>query len=447
MRDTGKLLSEGAVLHKSMPAWWHERQRAAWQRYEAAPTPTRQSEDWRFANIAALQFEPYHADVAIESPQSVIEISSPGFETESRAVFANDNLLDFQEISSELSSRGVIWEPLHTAAAKHEALLKKYFMARPIELGSQKFAALHEAFCRGGMLLYVPKNVEVKLPLTSFYWLCGEVAFCMPHTLIIAEANSKVTIVDFFRSYANAPGLACNVNDLYVGQGAQVTYVAVQNWSEKVHSFQLNATRVEKDASAKSLFVNLGGLFARLESKSELVGTGARSEMLGLSVGDDRQEFDQRTLQQHVAPNTWSDLLYKNALNFHSKSIFKGLIRVEPGAARTDAYQTNRNLLLSQNAEANSMPGLEILNDDVKCSHGATVGQIDAIQLFYMKQRGIPEKVAKKLLAFGFFEEVFERLGNSEIAVELERQVEVKFLNSKGQETEILKPEAELQQV
>jgi len=149
--------------------------------------------------------------------------------------------------------------------------------------------------------------------------------------------------------------------------------------------------------------------------------------MLGLSVGNDRQEFDQRTLQCHDVANTWSDLLYKNALDDRSKSIFKGLIRVAPGAAKTDAYQNNRNLLLNPEAEADSMPGLEILNDDVRCTHGATTGQIDQDQLFYLMARGIDPRTGAQLLAHGFFEEVIERLPDKKIGEAVRSAVAAKF--------------------
>ncbi|MFZ9874845.1 MAG: SufD family Fe-S cluster assembly protein, partial [Candidatus Methylacidiphilales bacterium] len=170
----------------------------------------------------------------------------------------------------------------------------------------------------------------------------------------------------------------------------------------------------------------------RQESRSTLVGGGARSEMLGLSVGNDRQEFDQRTLQCHDVPNTWSDLLYKNALDDRSKSIFKGLIRVAPGAAKTDAYQNNRNLLLNPEAEADSMPGLEILNDDVRCTHGATTGQIDKEQLFYLMARGIDPRTGAQLLAHGFFEEVIDRLPDKKIGEAVRAAVAEKFASMRG---------------
>ena len=301
-------------------------------------------------------------------------------------------------------------------------------MAQPAALGSAKFAALHEAFVKSGTFVYVPRGVEVELPIEIFHWLNGENASVFPHTLLIADELSKVTVIEHFRSaHATRPGFACGVNDLVVGRGAKVKYICAQNWNTNVLSIQLNATTVERDASAMSLNVHLGGAFSRFESLSRLIGEGARSDLLAVSVGQGTQEFDARTLQDHASPHTTSDLLYKNSLSDRSRNTFGGLIRVEPHAHFTDAYQTVRNLLLSDDAEANSMPGLEIMADNVKCSHGATSGQLNEDEMFYLLARGIPKAVALQLLVAGFLNEVVERLDHPLIAAKLHDLIEDKF--------------------
>ena len=416
------------------PAWWEQRKAEAWKKFQAMPMPKRSEEDWRFATIDAIRlgkFQPGGKGASLDA--EIVKRSVAAFPQAGRAVFANDRLLHF-EGGEELGKKGVIFESLSGALQKHPDLLQKYFMAHPVDLGAQKFAALHAAHASAGVLIHVPKNVELELPLVSFHWLDGDESSVFPHTLIVAGENSKVTVVDFLASTnEEGVGLACGLNDLLVGPGAKVDYVCLQQWGKQVTSFQLNSTRVEKDGEARSLFVNLGAAYARQESRSTMAGSGARSEMLGLSVGSDRQEFDQRTLQCHDVPNTWSDLLYKNALDDRSKSIFKGLIRVAPGAAKTDAYQNNRNLLLNPEAEADSMPGLEILNDDVRCTHGATTGQIDQDQLFYLMARGIDPRTGAQLLAYGFFEEVIARLPEKKIGEAVRSAVAEKFVSMKSQ--------------
>jgi Fe-S cluster assembly protein SufD len=322
----------------------------------------------------------------------------------------------------------VIWEPLEKAAVAHEEIFRKHFMTQEVVLGSKKFAALHKAWVKSGTFLYVPDNVEINLPIEVFHWLHGSGGSTFPHTLLVAGRNSKVTLIDYFESSdSKAPGLALGVNDLILGDGAKVTYICSQNWSEKALAFQINSTVVGRDASAMSMNLNLGASYARTESVSRLVGQGGRSDMLAISVADANQELDQRTLQDHQQPDTASDLLYKNSLSDAARTIFAGLIRVEPHAHRTDAYQKVRNLLLSDEAEANSMPGLEILADEVRCSHGATSGQIQEEEMFYLLSRGITPIVARQLIVFGFLHEVVERLKNEAIAEKLSALVQSKF--------------------
>jgi len=214
------------------------------------------------------------------------------------------------------------------------------------------------------------------------------------------------------------------VNDLVLKPGSKLTYVSLQEWSQNFVSVQINSTIAARDSVALNLALNFGGRYSRLESVSRMIDRGARSDMLAVTVAGGDQEFDQRTLQDHLKPDTTSDLLYKNVLNDRARTIFSGLIKVEPGAHRTDAYQKVRNLLLSDDAEANSMPGLEILADDVRCTHGATSGQIEPEELFYLKSRGIDDLAAKQLIARGFLNEVVARLPDAELSGYLQSQIE-----------------------
>jgi Fe-S cluster assembly protein SufD len=288
-------------------------------------------------------------------------------------------------------------------------------MAQPQKLGSTKFAALHEAFVQDGAFIFVPKGVEVLKPIFVVHSVSGAGSAVFPHTLVIAEDNARVTVVDHFVSADESRQFACGANDLYAWHGARVTYAAAQCWSLQALSLQFNSTIVRRDARVQSLNIHLGGKQARHESLSQLQAPGGFSEMLAVTVASGAREFDQRTLQIHEAPNTKSDLLYKNALLDQARTIFSGLIIVEPDAQKTDAYQSNRNLMLSDDAESNSLPGLEIQANDVRCTHGATSSRIDPEQEFYLKSRGIPPKAANELLIFGFFEEVLSRLENEEL--------------------------------
>jgi Fe-S cluster assembly protein SufD len=415
---------------EKLPAWFADQQRSAWTQFQSLPMPARKDQAWRFSTVAALDLAPYFSPPALSDAdgREILDRSTGLDETSGRLVFADDHFLEREVLNEKLRKAGVIFQPLERAMLEHEELFRRYFMSQPATLGSAKFAALHEAFVRSGTFLYVPRGVEVELPLEAYHWLHAENAAIFPHTLVVAEELSKVTLVDYFRSTdRQRPGFACGVNDLIVGTGARVTYICAQDWSDNALSIQINATTVARDATALNLYLALGGKYSRLESLSRLNGEGAHSDMLAVSVGDDAQEFDARTLQDHASPHTFSDLLFKNALHGRARNTFGGLIRVEPHAHFTDAYQKVRNLLLSDDAEANSMPGLEILADNVKCSHGATSGQIDEDEMFYLLARGIPAPVAAQLLVGGFLNEVLERLPDRVLVEKLEALIAGKF--------------------
>jgi Fe-S cluster assembly protein SufD len=423
------LLTAGARTG-DQPDWFAAMQASAWSTFEATPMPQRTNEEWRFATLKRLDLSAYNEpqSLSTQEAQALVARSQALAEVAGRMVFGNDQLLSHELLSLQLAQKGVIWLPLEQAMAQHPELFKKHFMREATILGSQKFAALHQSQVRAGTFLYVPRGVEIDLPIEAFHWMQGSNGSCFPHTLLIAEEMSKVTLVDYFESAdATEAGLGCAVNDLWLGAGANVTYVCVQNWSPKALSFQINSTVVGRDARAVALNLNLGSAHARTESVSHLRGEGGRSDMLAVSVADEAQELDQRTFQIHEVPNTSSDLLYKNSLDDTSRTIFAGLIRVNPGAHKTDAYQKVRNLLLSDESEANSAPGLEIEADDVRCTHGATTGQIDAEELFYLLSRGISKLQAQKLIVHGFLQEALDRVGNAPIAGKLSELVHAKF--------------------
>jgi Fe-S cluster assembly protein SufD len=414
----------------ALPAWFSEQQGAAWEEFQTLPQPTRKDSAWRFSNVDLLDLAPFHRAQPLNREQhdQILEQSRGLDEVAARLIFADDQLLQRDALPDKLRERGVIFQPLERALVEHTELFRKHFMSQPATLGSAKFAALHRAFVTSGTFLFVPRGVEIDQPIEIFHWLCQENSAVFPHLLLVTDELSKVTVIEHFRSAdRQTPGFACGVNDLIAGPGAKVTYVCAQTWGERVRALQMNTTTVDHDASAMSLNVHLGANYSRFESLSRLIGEGARSDLLAVSIANGDQEFDARTLQDHTSPHTNSDLLYKNALDGRSRSIFGGLIRVEPHAHFTDAYQKVRNLLLSDDAEADSMPGLEILADNVKCSHGATSGQVDEEEMFYLRSRGIRPAVARRLVVTGFLNEVIRRLDHAPISDYLQSLIEAKF--------------------
>ena len=418
----------GGPRQSSAPDWFRELQAKAWEEFEAEPLPTRGNELWRFSSVKNLTLDGYVAAPDFSGETSTLTSPREFPKAAGRIIFANDRLVTAKLLNPALECAGVIFTTLSEALEKHSDRLREHFMAQSARLGSAKFAALHKSFVQAGTFLWIPRGLEIDDPFEVFHLVQGDGAAVFPHTLVISEDNSRVTLLEHFVS-ANPEdrGFGCGVNDLVLKPGSKLNYVSIQEWSRNFVSVQVNSTVAARDSAALNLALNFGGKYSRLESVSRMVDSGARSDMLAISVAKDAQEFDQRTLQDHQKPDTTSDLLYKNALHDQSRTIFSGLIKVEPGAHRTDAYQKVRNLLLSDEAEANSMPGLEILADDVRCTHGATSGQVEPEELFYLKSRGIDDLAAKRLIARGFLNEVVDRLSEEQLSEYLHQQIEARL--------------------
>ena len=341
-----------------------------------------------------------------------------------KLVFLNDELI---HVDSNLPE-GVICLPLAEALVSHSDLVQAHFMKQETRLGSAKFAALHEASLTNGLFVHVADGIEVEGTVEVHHWISGENTVIFPHTLIVTGKSSKVRVVDIFRSVDDSqPGLAIAFNDLCAGPNSKLDYIAIQAFNEVTRVIQINETAAFRDASSTGFILNTGGSWVRNESLSRLEGSGSRSDMLSVSIASHEQEYDQRTFQHHVSEGAYSDLLYKNSLYDDSRSIFSGLIFVDEGAHHTDAYQTCRNLLMSDTCEANSMPGLEINADQVKCSHGSTSSQISDEEIFYLCARGIDPANARQLIARGFSVDVVERLKNHEVEELVLRFIDEKF--------------------
>jgi Fe-S cluster assembly protein SufD len=267
----------------------------------------------------------------------------------------------------------------------------------------------------------------VALPLQSLTFLDEDDAAVFPHTLIVVGREADVTFIDRYVSPNLTRALSDAVVEIHAGAASRVGYVSLQEWGSGVSHFSVQRAYLERDAELRSLSVAFGADLSRTEVETVLAEPGASSEMLGLYFADRDQHFDHRTLQDHLAPNCRSDLLYKGALKGASRAIYSGWIHVHKDAQKTDAYQTNRNIVLSEHAKADSIPNLEIEANDVRCGHGASVGPVDEEVLFYLESRGIPRAEAERLVVFGFFREVLDRVGLDEVRTGLERAIELEL--------------------
>src|SRR6266700_3807065 len=280
----------GSSETREFPDWFRDQQRAAWKQFESLPNPTRKDQAWRFANVGLLDLGPFeYGGTLTEKERATILEQSRGLEeVAGRMIFAGDELIERDVISDQLKKRGVIFQSLERAMVEHADLFRKHFMSQPAVLGSAKFAALHQALVSSGTFLYVPRGVEIELPVEIFHWLNGENSAVFPHLLLVTEELANVNVIEHFCSFdqfaegrirrgEQSPGFACGVNDLIAGPGAKVSYVCAQNWGDNVVALQMNSTTVDHDASAMSLNLHLGSRYSRFESLSRLIGEGGRS--------------------------------------------------------------------------------------------------------------------------------------------------------------------------
>lgn len=315
------------------------------------------------------------------------------------------------ELNESLAKKGVIFTDLKTAEQKYPSLLAKMF-GKTVNVEEGKFSALAGAFAQTGVVLYVPKGVTVEEPLHSVLWGPGMNIAHVSHILVLVDEGASVTYVHESASPDDigSNSMHAGIVEIQVMQDASMKFVELQSWGRHVWNFSHERARVERGGNLDWIFGAIGSRLTKNFSELDLAGQGAQGRMSGFYFTDGNQHLDHDTQQNHLAPNTTSDLLFKGALKGKSRSVWQGMIYVAPGAQKTDGYQANRNLVLSDAARADSIPGLEILADDVRCTHGATVGKLEQEPIFYLKSRGIPQAEAEKIMVEGFFDPIFQRI-------------------------------------
>ncbi len=421
-------------LSSGEPSWLAGRRSLAWAAYERTPMPSSRLEEWRYTDLKKkLELDRFRLpetaaapDDARKWPERLREAMDEDHEASGHLVIIDGHVVH-ADIDAALARRGVVLCSLHDAVEKHADKVREHLaVVVPPEEG--KLAALNAALWADGVFLYVPRGVRLELPVRVTRWLSETSAAYFSRVLIVAERESQVSYVDEILSDDFAQQtFASTAVEVVARDAAQVQYVAVQRLGKGAFYQSVQRTLAGRDATLDSLNVALGGSVSRVDLNARLLGPGANSDMLGLYFGDGTQHFDFNTSQDHVTPNTSSDLLYKGALDGSSRAVFRGIIRVHPGAQKTDAYQKNRNLLLSPKAHADSLPNLEIQADDVKCSHGATVGELDAEAKFYLMSRGLDRTTAERLVVLGFLGEVLSRLPLGGVSEKVTRVIEEKL--------------------
>ncbi|HEX5950484.1 MAG TPA: Fe-S cluster assembly protein SufD, partial [Actinomycetota bacterium] len=391
----------------------------AFTEYLALPIPSQETEEWRYTDLSDLDlsFTPFVAGSRAENLDGVDEriLQAVGHVGERAGLQIQHNSQSaVTHLDPDLAAKGVLFVDLDRAAEEHPDLVEPHLHAL-VPTTRTKFTALHGGFRTGGTFVYVPDGVVAQMPLQTLTWLDADGAAIFPHTLIVVGEDAEVTFIDRYASPDLGRALSDAVVEIHAGPASRVRYVSIQDWGEGVTHLGVQRARLSRDVDFRSVAVGFGASLSRVETETILAEPGAFSEMLGVFFGDGAQHFDHRTEQDHEAPNCTSDLLYKGALRDESRAVYSGWVHVRPGAQKTDAMQTSRNIVLSDRAKADAIPNLEIEANDVRCGHAASVGPVEEETLFYLQSRGIPRAEAERLIVFGFFQEVLDRIPVPEV--------------------------------
>jgi len=391
------------------PEWRQEQRRSAWETFQELDWPSRGEEEWMRTDIRTFRLDRYGLP---EGPADKTQLPeaplSHGVELGGYVASLNSQTVE-SHLQQQWADKGVLFCSLDEAAAEHGELVQKY-LGRAVDSSYDRFAALSSACASGGVFLYVPRGVAVEQPLHALAALTdGGVDF--GRILVVLEDGAEATLMTESKTATDdAKGLHCGAVELMVAPGANLRFVDLQDWSHSVWHFAHQRAIVDRDASLQWTIGALGSKLAKVNQHVELVGQGASSQVNGVLFTEGKQHLSYHTLQHHRSPHTNSDFLYKAALQDHSRTVWRGMIKVDHDAQKTDGYQRNDNLLLSTTARADSIPGLEIEADDVRCTHGSTSGRVDEEQIFYCQSRGFTRKEATRAIVAGFFQQIFDRI-------------------------------------
>lgn len=384
------------------PAWLRARRSAAAERFAASPLPTPEEEVWRYSRIAELDLEafaPSPGTSEAEAPSAPPLLSGAGV-----TVTVVDGAVHISELPADWVAKGVV---VTTADQLDDA--EAADLGCVAGAGPDAFATLNDALCAHPVVVVVPRGVRLEAPILVVNHAATAGLATYPRLVVRVGEGAEATVVDHTSS---GPGAVLSVplTELDVARGGRLGYLHVQELSQEAWQVGSLVARVDQEADLQAALVGLGGSYARIRTDCRMAGRGSNTDLSAAYFGEGSQTLDFRTFQFHDAPDTTSNLLFKGAVGGHSRSVYTGLIRVDKAARGTNAFQTNRNVKLSDDAWAESVPNLEIETNDVHCSHASTVGPVDAEQRFYLESRGVPPQQADRLIVAGFFDEVVRGL-------------------------------------
>jgi Fe-S cluster assembly protein SufD len=422
---------EAFLRERDEPAWLIERRREAFARFQAFAWPSARDEEWRRTDIRGLRLDAFEPPAPLDpSAPACAELDDVWATLSSHYATGIEHVngrLARQPDSSRLG--GAAFVDLNRAVNDYPELLKRCLLTEAVTPADDIFAALHAAFWTCGTLLYLPKGITLGAPLFSLIALAQDGHVDLSHTLVVLEEGAEATLVreSAGSKAGEAQSLHVGAVEIFLARGAKLRFVNIQNWDDATWHFSRERALVGPDASLQWTVGGLGSRLAKVNQEVALMGKGANAQVNGVMFTTGRQHLAYFTRQDHVATHTSSDLLYKGGLKDKSRVVWKGMIRVEKDAQRTDAYQKNDNLVLSESARADSIPGLEIEANDVRCTHGATAGRVDEEMIFYAQARGIDRETAIRLIVEGFFANVYDRITIEPVRETLRRAVAAKL--------------------
>ncbi len=403
---------EGFLEARNEPLWLTERRRQAWSRFMEMDWPARNEEEWIRTDIRLFKLDKY--GLPSGEPTATADETPPALLATGVELGGYATSFDSRSVTSHLEDKwaeqGVVFGSLERLVGDHSDLIEKHLLTKAVDPNFDRFAALHAACWSGGGFLYVPRGVVVEQPLHLLSAM-SDGGTDLGHILVILEDGAEATLLTETASpRADAGGLHCGAMELFVGRGATLRYVSLQDWGNNVWHFSHQTARVDTDAVLQWTIGALGSRLSKVNQQVALIGERAESQVNGTMFTEGRQHLSYHTLQHHQAPNCRSDFLYKAALQDKSRTVWRGMIKVDKKAQKTDGYQRNDNLLLSNAARADSIPGLEIKADDVRCTHGSTTGRVNDEMIFYAQCRGFTRQEAIRMIVSGFFQQIFDRI-------------------------------------
>ncbi|MHB8970406.1 MAG: Fe-S cluster assembly protein SufD [Pirellulaceae bacterium] len=396
------------------PPWLVDMRRQAWQRFLELPWPARSDEEWSRTDIRLFKLDkfpfPLSADAETSSSPAVgAPLLSAGVELGGQLVSVNGRTVE-SSVRPRWTEQGVLFGSLSELLQQHAELLRPHLLRRVVDPGYDKFSALRAACWSDGQVLYVPRGVVVNEPLHALSIL-GDGGADISHALVVLEEGTEATLLcETDGIHETDAGFHCGALEIILRPGSHLRVVNLQNWGRGTWHFAHHKAVVERDASLQWTVAAMGGRLAKVNQHVELNGPGASCQVNGVLFTEGKQHIAYNTLQHHVAPNCRSDFLYKGALQDSSRTVWRGMIKVDRNAQQTDGYQRNDNLLLSSHVRADSIPGLEIEADNVRCTHGSTTGRVDEELIFYARCRGFTRQEAIKAIVTGFFQQIFDRI-------------------------------------